>query len=149
VTREEHISHAEAALTRAQQAKNTMAEEGDWEPVEVAAALQTIYAEAQVHATLALASAAPLPRIEILREPDRAVEIVVDGRTIASANHDEHGWSGMDAVEKTAAAVAQAFGGVVYEGDLDDDEHEGADDGADPDPDYGKDLDDEDDEGPF
>jgi hypothetical protein len=53
----EHYRAAEEILADAQKVKNTMATEGDWEPLEVAAALQTRYGEAQVHATLALAAA--------------------------------------------------------------------------------------------
>ncbi|MBQ1061317.1 hypothetical protein [Micromonospora sp. C41] len=48
------------------------------------------------------------PTITIERPDDEHIEIHVNGEVIASANHDEHGWSGMDAVERTALAVARA-----------------------------------------
>lgn len=50
------------------------------------------------------------PAIAINRPDGRGVEICVDGRVVASANYDDHGWSGIDAVENAALAVARAFG---------------------------------------
>ncbi|MFY1595450.1 hypothetical protein [Micromonospora sp. WMMD737] len=47
--------------------------------------------------------------ITIERPDDEHIEIHVNGEVVASANHDEHGWSGMDAVERTALAVAGAL----------------------------------------
>lgn len=41
---------------------------------------------------------------------DEQVEIRVNGETVADANHDEHGWDGMEAVIKTATAIAKAAG---------------------------------------
>ena len=54
-----------------------------------------------------------MPTVTINWLDDDHVSIEVDGRAVASANHDEHGWSGMDAVIKTATAVARAFGSEV------------------------------------
>ena len=41
---------------------------------------------------------------------DEHVSIEVNGEQVAEANHDEHGWPGMDAVIKTAQAIAEAAG---------------------------------------
>ncbi|MEV5211392.1 hypothetical protein AB0K35_28350 [Micromonospora sp. NPDC053740] len=60
-----------------------------------------------------LNAAAGLPAVTVERPDDETVEIHVNGQVVASANHDEHGWSGMDAVEKTALAVVRAFGAAV------------------------------------
>lgn len=57
----------------------------------------------------------PKPVVEIRRPHDEALQVVINGEVVAEANHDEHGWSGMDAVEKTALAVARALG--VHLGD--------------------------------
>ncbi|MEV6297832.1 hypothetical protein AB0M02_00330 [Actinoplanes sp. NPDC051861] len=53
--------------------------------------------------------------ITIAHPDDEHLRVKVNGRTVATANHDEHGWSGMDAVEKTARAIAQAAGIAVDE----------------------------------
>lgn len=41
---------------------------------------------------------------------DEHVQIEINGDVVAEASHDEHGWSGMEAVIKTATAVAAAAG---------------------------------------
>lgn len=56
-----------------------------------------------------------LPKVEIRRIDDERFDVLVNGQTVASANHDEHGWSGMDAVEATATKLARAFGADVTE----------------------------------
>lgn len=53
------------------------------------------------------------PVVSIERPDDETIQVYVNGESIISANHDEHGWSGMDAVEKTALAVARACGAEV------------------------------------
>lgn len=58
-------------------------------------------------------------KVTVSRANDEQVEILVDGKVVASANYDEHGWSGMDAVVAAACAVARALGGEV-EGDDED-----------------------------
>jgi hypothetical protein len=60
--------------------------------------------------------------ILIVHPDDEHLRIKVNGRTVATANHDEHGWSGMDAVEKTARAIAKAAGIAVDETWVDEDE---------------------------
>lgn len=72
----------------------------------------TRYAQAQAMAA-GLNAAAGLPAVSIERPDDEHIEVHVNGQVVASADHDEHGWSGMDAVEKTALAVARAFGAEV------------------------------------
>lgn len=49
-------------------------------------------------------------RVVIVRPDDEHLVVEVDGVEVASANYDAHGWSGMEAVEKTALAVAKAVG---------------------------------------
>lgn len=58
-------------------------------------------------------------KVDIRRPDDEHLEVVVNGEVVATANHDEHGWDGMGAVERTALAVARALGV-----DLGDDEPE-------------------------
>lgn len=53
--------------------------------------------------------------VTIERPDDETMEVHVNGEVVASANHDEHGWSGMDAVERAALAVARACGASVGE----------------------------------
>lgn len=53
--------------------------------------------------------------VTIVRPDDETVVIEINGEEVASANHDEHGWSGMDAVVKTAVAVAEAAGLDIHE----------------------------------
>jgi hypothetical protein len=55
------------------------------------------------------------PKLTINRPDDDHLVIEIDGKEIASANHDEHGWCGMDAVEQTALAVAKAAGLAIDE----------------------------------
>ena len=55
----------------------------------------------------------PRPTIRLKRPNDEALEVWVGRKLVASANHDEHGWSGVDAVESTAVAIARALGGEV------------------------------------
>lgn len=44
---------------------------------------------------------------------DEVVSIEVDGTEVASASHDEQGWSGMRAVIDTATNLAKALGAEV------------------------------------
>lgn len=48
--------------------------------------------------------------IMIVWPDDDHVEVHVNGTEVASANHDEHGWSGMDAIVNTATSIARAAG---------------------------------------
>ncbi|MEV5819238.1 hypothetical protein AB0L22_08695 [Micromonospora haikouensis] len=72
----------------------------------------TRYAQAVAMAA-GLNVVAGLPMVAVERPDDEHIEVHVNGQVVASANHDEHGWDGMDAVEKTALAVARAFGAEV------------------------------------
>ncbi len=49
-------------------------------------------------------------RISIIHTDDDHLHIEVNGEPVAYANHDEHGWSGMDAVKNTATAIGAAAG---------------------------------------
>lgn len=51
--------------------------------------------------------------VTIEQPDDDHLEVHVNGEVVATANHDEHGWSGMDAVERAALAVARACGARV------------------------------------
>ncbi len=59
------------------------------------------------------------PTITIGRPDDDVIDIYVNGQRVASANHDDHGWTGTDAVEKTALAIARACGARINDGDDD------------------------------
>jgi hypothetical protein len=50
-----------------------------------------------------------MTEITIERPDNETIEIHLDGQLVASANHDEYGWSGMYAVEKTALAISRAL----------------------------------------
>lgn len=52
------------------------------------------------------------PTIEVRRDNSgaRTVEVLVDGEVAATTDYDEVGWSGLDAVERAAVAVARACG---------------------------------------
>lgn len=52
-------------------------------------------------------------KVTIARPDDERLIVRVNGREVASANHDEHGWSGMDAVELTAVSIARACGATL------------------------------------
>lgn len=57
------------------------------------------------------------PKLEIVRPDDEHVEVWIGGKEVARANYDEHGSSGMGAVEDTARAVAKVLGAEVEETD--------------------------------
>jgi hypothetical protein len=62
--------------------------------------------------------AAPLrPKLEIIRPDDESVEIYVDGKEIASANHDADGWNGMGRLVDAAQAIARALGADIVVAD--------------------------------
>ena len=47
---------------------------------------------------------------------DEQLEIFVDGATVGYFNHDDHGWSGMEAAKSLAVAIAERLGlEVVYQ----------------------------------
>ena len=56
-----------------------------------------------------VASAGPGQELEIRQPDDEHLEVWIGGREVASANHDEHGWSGMAAVQTTAENVHKAL----------------------------------------
>lgn len=47
--------------------------------------------------------------ITIVRD-DEHLSVEVNGEEIVHVSYGEHGWGGMDAVEKTARAIAEAAG---------------------------------------
>jgi hypothetical protein len=56
-----------------------------------------------------IASAGPGQELEIRQPDDEQVQVWIGGREVASANYDEHGWSGMAAVQTTAENVHKAL----------------------------------------
>ena len=58
-----------------------------------------------------------MSRIEIMRPTDEHLDILVDGEVIASFNHDDHGWSGMEAAEQLVVRLAGKLGLEVEEVD--------------------------------
>ncbi|WP_174526426.1 hypothetical protein [Micromonospora maritima] len=57
-------------------------------------------------------------RVTIERPNDETVHVYVDGDYVAGATYTEHGWSGMEAVERTALAVAHALTATVPQGGM-------------------------------
>lgn len=87
------------------------------EPTSALTVLRVLAALDLIPAELAEPEAQPqgqatgsAPTVEITSPDDEHVSILIGGVEIASANHDEHGWSGMDAVVRAALAVAEAAG---------------------------------------
>lgn len=56
-----------------------------------------------------IASGGPGQELEIRQPDDEHLEVWVGCQEVAHANHDEHGWSGMEAVQATAEAVHRAL----------------------------------------
>lgn len=56
-----------------------------------------------------VASAGPAQELEIRQPDDEHLEVWIGGREVASANHDAHGWAGMEAVQTTAENVHRAL----------------------------------------
>ena len=48
--------------------------------------------------------------VQIKHPNDEYFEVLVDGKYIGFANHDEDGWAGMDKIEKLVEALAKALG---------------------------------------
>ena len=62
-------------------------------------------------------------KIEVFTDGDECEEIHLDGKRIASTNHDEHGWDGMGVARNMAKGIAAQMGWSYQEGlDLPDDE---------------------------
>ena len=53
---------------------------------------------------------------------DEDMEFYVDGEQIAYANHDEHGWVGMEAMKDLFENIADKFGIEVEELDIHDED---------------------------
>lgn len=51
-----------------------------------------------------------LPKLVLDRPDPETLEVRVGKKYVGSANHDEHGWSGMSAVEELAKSMAKALG---------------------------------------
>jgi hypothetical protein len=55
-----------------------------------------------------VATGGPGQELEVERPDDETVIVKVGGRLVAGANHDDHGWAGMDLLETTARNVHRA-----------------------------------------
>lgn len=58
-----------------------------------------------------------VPVVTIEHGNRRTLTVTVDGEIVATTNYDECGWSGLEAVERTAVAITRAFGGEVINTD--------------------------------
>jgi hypothetical protein len=55
-----------------------------------------------------VATGGPGQELEVERPDDETVIVKVGGQLVAGANHDDHGWAGMDLLETTARNVHRA-----------------------------------------
>ena len=58
-----------------------------------------------------------MAKVQIKQIDDEQIEVLVDGKHIGSANHDEDGSVGMAKVEEIAKAIAKAVGAdfeIIY-----------------------------------
>lgn len=51
--------------------------------------------------------------VEIQRPDDETAIVLVDGKPVIHANHDDHGWAGIDIAVQTATIIAKALGARV------------------------------------
>lgn len=56
-----------------------------------------------------------MPKLTLHKPDEEHLTILLDGAEVGSANHDSHGWSGMDAVENLATNLATRLGWDVAE----------------------------------
>lgn len=61
-----------------------------------------------------------MAKITLNRTDDERLTILVDGEEVGSFDHDQHGWSGMEAAEKLATRMAGKLGIEVEETFSDD-----------------------------
>jgi len=47
--------------------------------------------------------------LTIYHQNEEEVEYLLDGTPIGSANHDQHGWAGMELADQLVANFAEAF----------------------------------------
>lgn len=58
------------------------------------------------------------PKLEIVWVDDESADIYFDGALVININHDDHGWSGMEAIQYALTSIARAADfEVVTEGD--------------------------------
>lgn len=60
----------------------------------------------------------------IKSESEEAFEVTLNGKSIASVNHDEHGWAGMSLVRDTVDNIAKVLHLSVKEEEVEDEELE-------------------------
>jgi hypothetical protein len=56
-------------------------------------------------------------RIELVHLDDESLRVDVNGESLATATHENVGWSGMDLVETIVRGMAHAAGVTVHERD--------------------------------
>lgn len=54
-------------------------------------------------------------KMTIHRRDEEHVEILIDGESLGSANHDNEGWAGMETVESLAVNIADKLGMEIVE----------------------------------
>lgn len=54
-------------------------------------------------------------KILIRHVDDECIEYSLDGQDVIEVNHDDHGWSGMESIEKAMLKVAEIIGATVEE----------------------------------
>lgn len=54
-------------------------------------------------------------KISIVHHSDEEVEYFIDGISIGRANHDDHGWAGMELAKQIVEDFAEAFGITILE----------------------------------
>lgn len=55
---------------------------------------------------------------EILSDGDERFEVWLDGKRLMGFNHDEHGWSGIEAAIDLTKAIAESLSAKVKEGEI-------------------------------
>ena len=53
----------------------------------------------------------------IKRKNEELVEFYVNGELVGNANHDEHGWSGIEATTSLFESIARTVGAELLESD--------------------------------
>jgi hypothetical protein len=61
-------------------------------------------------------------KLIIASDGDDNIKIMLDGETMGNFNHDEHGWSGMEAATTLASAIAKKLNIEVIHADMEDSE---------------------------
>ena len=55
------------------------------------------------------------PTFKIVQDVEDEIEFYVNGNLVGTADHDEHGWSGMEATQRLFKSIAAELGCEVEE----------------------------------